>query len=80
MVVFPADLSGDGILFSFLALQLKEQEKQRDWIGIVTWHSMLWRASPASSAGSVRLLLGGFLGEHQEGSQCRGCSSAVGAP
>lgn len=69
MVVLLTDFSGDGALFSFLALQLKVQEKQRDLMEIVTWHPKLQRVS---SAGSVRL--------HWEGSKCRGCSGALRVP
>lgn len=59
VVVLLTDFSDDRTLFSFLVLQLKEQEKQRHLIEIVTWHPKLQKASPASS---VKLLLEGFLG------------------
>lgn len=53
-----------GMGFSVFVLQLRKQEQKRNLVGTISWHPVLQSPSPAASAGSVGLLLMGFLGEH----------------
>lgn len=70
---------GGWILVSFLTLQLKEQEQQRDLMRMVILDLMLVRVSPAPSADS-EIVAGrisrGALGRFRVQKMLQGCGSS----